>query len=472
MVARMPTPFDALPLSPQLLSVVAELGYTDLTPIQEQSIPLLLEGRDVVGQSKTGSGKTAAFAIPNLQKLDVTRRSLQALVLCPTRELCAQVAREVRKLGRQHQGLSVLLVSGGESGRQQALALERGVHVVVGTPGRLLDHVRRRTINLSGVQTVVLDEADRMLDMGFQVDMEKILAELPQARQTVFFSATFPGSIAAMSKAHQQRPVRVTVESPAEALPEIRQVSVQVESDDKLQALLWALGEYEHESALVFCNLKATVAELSRQLTAAGVSADCLHGDLDQRERDQVLAMFRNESIRVLVASDVAARGLDVADLDLVINYEVPSQPDVYVHRIGRTGRAGKPGMAVSLATQREQRRVATIEKFMSIELDNMTGQYLQSTRSIERARRDAKMSTIQIAGGRKDKVRPGDILGALTGEAGGLEAKDVGKIEIHDRMSYVAVAKRLGPAAANSLNKGRIKGRSFSATLVGRRRG
>jgi ATP-independent RNA helicase DbpA len=465
----MPAKFDSLALTPSLLSVVAELGYEHMTPIQEQSLPLLLEGRDLIGQSKTGSGKTVAFAVPILQKLDLSRRSLQALVLCPTRELSAQVAREIRKLGRKHQGLSVLVVAGGESGRLQARALERGVQLVVGTPGRLLDHLGRGTIDFEGVATVVLDEADRMLDMGFQADIEKILAEIPQPRQTLFFSATFPASIAQMSKTHQTRAARVTIDSPTEALPDIRQLAVHAESEEKLRSLLWVLDQFPCETALVFCNLKSTVAEVTQQLAEAGVSVDCLHGDLDQFERDQVLAMFRNESLRVLVASDVAARGLDVVGLDLVVNYEVPSQPDTYLHRIGRTGRAGKTGQAISLTTLREQRRLTAVEQQLGIELERVASG--ASKRRVEPARRlrEAKMTTLQIAGGRKDKLRAGDILGALTGEAGGLDAKQIGKIEIHDRLSYVAVARAHGKAAVRSLTEGRIKGRRLRTSLIER---
>jgi ATP-dependent RNA helicase DbpA len=469
MFASMTADFGTLSLSPALLAVVEELGYDTPTPIQVASIPVLLANKDLIGQSKTGSGKTVAFALPILQGVTLERRSLQALVVCPTRELCAQVARELRKLGRRHRGLQVLVVAGGEPLRPQANALERGVHVVVGTPGRLLDHVQRRTLDTRTVTTVVLDEADRMLDMGFQEQMEKILQALPRQRQTALFSATFPRTIESISRAHQRDAVRVTTDEP-EQLPEIRQLTLAAESEQKLHALYWALSQHQHESALIFCNFKATAAELEGTLAAAGLSVACLHGDLDQFHRDQVLARFRNQSVRVLIATDVAARGLDVLDLDLVINYELPQQPEIYVHRIGRTGRAGKPGLSISLATSRERRRLKEIEQLTGARIERLprvAGGAPEVAALAKALARDARMDTILISGGRKDKVRPGDIVGALTGDAGGLSAADVGKIEIHDRLSYVAVSKRVSRRAVKSLNEGRIKARRFRATLI-----
>lgn len=455
--------FSELPLSEALLAVVAELGFTKLTPVQAQAIPVLLEGKDLVGQSRTGSGKTAAFALPILQRVDLKVREIQALVLCPTRELSAQVAREIRRLGRRHPGLSVLVLAGGEPLGRQRGALEKGVHIAVGTPGRVLDHLRRRSIKVHRVGTVVLDEADRMLDMGFSEDMEAILRALPPSRQTVFFSATYPDTIAELCQKHQKDPAFVRVESEPEQAPEIRQLLVTAEPEQKLGALRWALSAHPHESALVFANLKATVADVAQTLSESGVSADSLHGDLEQWDRDRVLAKFRNGSTRVLVATDVAARGIDIESLDLVVNYDLPSQPEIYVHRIGRTGRAGRLGVAVSIRTSRETYKIDAIEA--------LTGQHLIPTeRAADTTRaplqRDAKMATLRISGGRKEKVRPGDILGALTGEAGGLDANDVGKIEIHDHFSYVAVSRHISREAQRSLSEGRIKGRRFQITF------
>ena len=462
--------FSSLGLSPSLLSVIEALGHRTPTPIQMQSIPVLLAGKDLIGQSKTGSGKTAAFALPILQRLRLESRSLQAMVVCPTRELCAQVAREIRKLGRNHKGLVVLAVTGGESFKPQAASLKLGVHVVVGTPGRLLDHLKRQTLDPRGVATIVLDEADRMLDMGFAADMESILRALPKERQSVLFSATFPPTIKKLALAHQRDAVHVIIDE-GEQPVEIEQLALFSEAGNRLRLLYWVLSEYSYASALIFCNFKASVAEVTKALASDGASVDCFHGDLDQFERDQVLARFRNQSLRILVATDVAGRGIDVEDLDLVINYELPSQPEVYVHRVGRTGRAGKTGRAVSIHTPREKEKLRAIE----LETNNAIVRIKRDARTdpgmvalAKRFARPAEMDSILISGGRKDKIRPGDILGALTGDAGGLEGTDIGKIEIHDRLSYVAISKKISRRAVESLNKGRIKKKRFRATLVG----
>jgi len=469
----MSTAFASLPLSPALLEVVAELGFKELTPIQAESIPLLLAGKDVLGQSRTGSGKTAAFGLPILQDIRMERRDLQALVLCPTRELSAQVARELRKLGRRHPGLQVLVLAGGEPLRPQASALEKGVHIAVGTPGRVLDHLRRDILRLDQVRTLVLDEADRMLEMGFQEHMEEILAAVPEQRQTVFFSATYPVTIEALSRKYQNDAVRVEIESEPEEIPSIRQLLITTEQEDKPRALRAVLLHHPHESALVFANLKTTVAQLDKSLSAAGVSCASLHGDLEQYDRDRVLAKFRNGSTRVLVATDVAARGLDVADLDLVVNYDLPGQPEIYVHRIGRTGRAGKTGLAISLATPREQPKIKAIQEATGATIERVSLASLTPVELPEEAEkpaptlaRDAKMQTLRISGGRKQKMRPGDILGALTGEAGGLSGSQIGKIEIHDNFSYVAIDTSVSEAAKKSLSSGRIKGKKFIVTL------
>jgi ATP-independent RNA helicase DbpA len=458
--------FGSLGLSQALNQVVKELGFDKTTPIQAQSIPVLLKGKDLVGQSRTGSGKTAAFTLPILDKLDLRDRSIQAVVLCPTRELCTQVAREIRKLGRRHAGLQVLILSGGQPMYPQLTALEKGVHLVVGTPGRVLDHIRRRKLDLSRVTTLVLDEADRMLDMGFQEDMELILDGMPKARQTAFFSATFPESIEKMSRTYQREPVRITIDEPEQSQADIRQVYYEVEPEDKVKALLWQLEQNHAESAIVFCNLKATVIELAQALTEAGLSSAALHGDLEQAERDRVMAKFRNLSTRVLIATDVAARGIDIADLDVVCNFDLP-KPDIYVHRIGRTGRAGKKGLAIAFVTSSQKSRIPLIEKFTGIKIQEKK---LTSLAHLEDKKFDngsAKMDTLYISGGRKDKVRPGDILGALTGEAGGLKGADIGKIEIHDRFSYVAIPRQISEMVLQRLRNGKIKGRKFKIERV-----
>ncbi len=463
--------FEELSLSPTLLGVVESLGYSKPTPIQDAAIPVLLEGRDFIGQSKTGSGKTAAFALPILQGIDMQQRVVQALVLCPTRELSAQVAREVRKLGRAHPGLTIVELVGGQPAKGQREALERGEHIVVGTPGRLLDFMLRSILDSSAIKTVVLDEADRMLDMGFGEDVRRIMNGLPRTRQTSLFSATFPESIEAISRSYQRNPFRVTIEDTEEELGDIKQAQVATEHGGEMQALCWVLRQHPHESALVFCNLKASVSKLTNTLASAGLSVDRFDGDLDQFHRDQVLARFRNHSVRILIATDVAGRGLDVKDLDLVVNYELPSQSEVYVHRIGRTGRAGKQGVAVSLARGSKDRRIQQLEEHTGQQiapLDRNPKNDPGLKTLMKELAGPASMATILISGGRKDRVRPGDLVGALTGEAGGLSGGQVGKIEVQERLSYVAVARSVAREAVACLNSGRIKGKRFRATLVG----
>ena len=463
--------FESLALSPSLVAVLQDLGYESPTAIQAAAIPALLEGRDVIGQSQTGSGKTAAFGLPILQKLDLESRTLQALVLCPTRELCAQVARELRKLGRAHAGFAVLELVGGKPSRAQRDALERGVHVAVGTPGRTLDHLRREVLDLSSIKTVVLDEADRMLDMGFGVDVGEILAGLPAERQNVLFSATFPDSMTAISSAFREDTLRITIETPVEEQAGIRQLKLIAPREDHFHALCWLLHSHAHESALIFCNFKASVAALVDDLADAGLSVDRLDGDLDQFQRDQVLARFRNQSLHLLVATDIAGRGLDVEGLDLVINFELPSKPETYMHRIGRTGRAGRQGLAISIARTEASPQLAAAEKFCGVRPEALT---LDASNDpgietlLNELTRRPKMATILISGGRKDKIRAGDILGALTGEAGGLRGSDIGKIELQDQLAYVAVARSLVGKAVKRLNAGRIKGKRFRATQVG----
>ncbi|QSQ27256.1 ATP-dependent RNA helicase DbpA [Pyxidicoccus parkwayensis] len=452
--------FAALPLAPPLLQVLEELEFKVATPIQAQSIPVLLQGQDLVGQAKTGSGKTAAFALPILQKVRLQDRRLQALVLCPTRELCAQVAGEIRRLARRLPGLQVLVLAGGQPIRPQVDALEKGAHIGVGTPGRVMDLLDREVLETRQLATVVLDEADRMLDMGFREDMEHILAATPPKRQTVLFSATFPPDIEALSRTFQKNPARVTVEEEKGTVPDIRQLRYDCALEEKPEMLLRLLRHYQPGSAIVFCNHKIEVTKLTKTLTEAGVSADGLQGDLEQFERDRVMAKFRNGSTRVLIATDVAGRGIDVEALDAVINFDLPQQPEPYVHRIGRTGRAGRAGLAMALVTPRDTRKLEDIEHATGVKLEQGDVEVLPSADPRNAVKLEAAWETLCISAGRKDKMRPGDILGALTGEAGGLNASDVGKIEIQDRLSYVAVAKRVARVAFQRLTEGRIKGR------------
>lgn len=469
--------FSKLCISPALQQVLTDLKYAVMTPIQAQSIPLLLQGRDIIGQSRTGSGKTAAFAIAILEKIETHTRNIQALVVVPTRELCQQVAREVRRLGRYRKDLRVVVLSGGHPVYHDKRAMEHGAHLLVGTPGRLLDHLKRGSIDLSAIRSVVLDEADRMLDMGFRDSIEAILAKTPSTRQTLFFSATFPTTIEALSRRYQRSPERVIVETPATDLPEIEQLLYRAREDEKPGALIAILKNRSFESVLVFCNQKYRVDDTVRELCRAGFSADRLHGDLEQPVRERVMAKFRNHSTRVLVATDVAARGIDIVGLDAVVNFDLPRDPEQYVHRIGRTGRAGCTGIAISLVTPYEEAKVRRIAEAIRLELPvrNLSAINPSATqRAAQKVETPSDVpgispvvrETISISAGRKHKLRAGDILGALTGDVG-LKGTQVGKIEILDRVSFVAVDSKVFGMALARLQAGKIKGRRFLVQRV-----
>jgi ATP-independent RNA helicase DbpA len=456
--------FTTLGLSEASLQVVRELGYTHLTPIQARALPPLLLGQDLIGQSATGSGKTVAFALPMLEKLDVASRALQGLVLCPTRELANQVASTVRTLGRHRPGLRVLVLAGGLPSGPQRKALTEGVHIVVGTPGRVQHHLDRGLL-VDSVRTVVLDEADRMLDMGFQEAVETILRALPVTRQTAFFSATFPPSIAFMSRTWQKKPAKVMIATDARDLPAIRQVAHLVDKDERIEALGLVLRSHVLASVLVFCNYKASVRTVAEELRRDGLEAAALHGDLDQQQRDREMAKFRNGTTKILVATDVAARGLDIAGLDAVINYEFPIAADTYVHRIGRTGRAGAPGLAISLVTHGDTQRLAQAEEAVGGTIARLPVPNRQKT-PLQPDVPVVAMATLFISGGRSDKLRTTDILGALTGEAG-VKAADIGRIEIHDRFTYVALAHQVAVGLLKKSGGLRIKGRTFRIELA-----
>ena len=469
--ASAPT-FEELGLAAPSLRVVDELGYTQPTPIQRLAIPVLLAGRDLVGQSATGSGKTVAFGLPMLERIHLQQNQVQGLVLCPTRELAAQVGTAIRTLGRHRPGLRVLVVAGGQPSGPQRKALEGGVHVVVGTPGRVLDLISKE-LDLQALSIAVLDEADRMLDMGFLPTVEKILAVLPKERQTLLFSATMPSAIAAMSRAWLRSPQRVTVAGTASTKPQIQHVVHHILAAQRPAALLSVLAGPDlaaAHSVLIFCNFKDSVRQVAADLAEVGHSVEALHGDLEQRDRDRVLAKFRNASARLLVATDVAARGLDIAGIDVVINFEMPPAPEVYVHRIGRTGRAGATGLAISLATSGDAERLAqaaaacggTIEprpvpERLVLTKGSAAGKL--GTAAAPQTPITAGMTTLLVRGGRKDKLRAGDILGALSGE-GGCAAAEIGRIEIHDEFSYIAVTVPVSRKLI-ALGRLRIKGRT-----------
>ncbi len=452
-----PTAFATLPLKTSMLQNLISLGYDEMTPIQAHSLPPILEGTDVIAQAKTGSGKTAAFGIGLLSRLIVTHFGVQGLVLCPTRELADQVSKELRRLARFTDNIKILTLCGGVPFGPQLGSLEHGAHIVVGTPGRILDHLRRGTLELKSLRMLVLDEADRMLDMGFQDDLKTIVAAAPRNRQTLLFSATYPATIAAMSATVQHQPVTVKVES-VHSSQQIKQLFYVVEREQRTAALARILGHYRAESTLVFCNTKKDCQEVADTLKDRGFSALAIHGDLEQRERDQVLARFANKSVSILVATDVAARGIDIKELSAVINYELTRDPEVHLHRIGRTGRAGEQGLALSLVTAAENRRATAIEDALGESIARAELETLTMPSSVSH---EAPMVTLCIEGGRKNKMRPGDILGALTGEAG-IPGSEVGKINVFDFHTYVAIRRASAKLALESLSTNKIKGRFF----------
>ncbi len=456
------TAFSALHLKIHMLKNLASLGYAEMTPIQAHSLPLILAGKDVIAKAKTGSGKTAAFGIGLLSRLEANTARVQALVLCPTRELADQVGRELRRLARFTDNVKVLTLCGGVPFGPQLGSLEHGAHVVVGTPGRLLDHLRRGSLDLASLQTLVLDEADRMLDMGFQEEIGALIAATPKKRQTLLFSATYPEAIAAMSAAVQHDPVEVSVDEAHDA-GAIEQVLYQVDKEERTAAVARILGHYRPESTLVFCNTRKECQEVAEALVRQGLSALAIHGELEQRERDQVLVRFANKSVSVLVATDVAARGLDIKELTAVINFELPRDPEIYVHRIGRTGRAGEQGLGLSLATAQESQRVQAIETALGAAIAR--GE-LESLVVAAGGPLAPPMVTLCIDGGRKNKMRPGDILGALTGE-GGIAGSEVGRIDVFDFHAYVAVMRASAARALSCLSGNKIKGRFFKVRKI-----
>ncbi|MDB1125429.1 ATP-dependent RNA helicase DbpA [Vibrio algarum] len=456
-------PFSTLTLSPALLQNLDTLGYTSMTPIQAKALPLMLKGVDVIGQGKTGSGKTAAFGLSLLTNLNVKRFRVQSLVLCPTRELADQVAKEIRTLARSIHNIKVLTLCGGMPMGPQIGSLEHGAHILVGTPGRILDHLEKDRIDLSELNTLVLDEADRMLDMGFQDALDAIIDEAPTDRQTLLFSATFPEQIQTVANRIMKNAELVKVEATHDN-SSITQFFYKVGNDaDRLNAVKKLLLKHRPESSVIFCNTKREVQEVAEELYQEGFDVIDLHGDLEQRDRNQSLVQFSNKSISILIATDVAARGLDVDNLDMVINYQLSRDPEVHVHRIGRTGRAGSKGMACSLFSSNEMHRVAQIDEYMDLPIEPIA---LPDEEVLSEATYQAEMVTIEISGGKKQKVRAGDILGALTGQDG-IDGKKVGKINLFDMRSYVAVHKNVVKAALKKLENGKLKGRKFRARIL-----
>jgi len=450
--------FASLDLNAALVDNLASLGYTEMTPIQAQALPPILANKDVIARAKTGSGKTAAFALGLLNKLDVKRFRVQTVVLCPTRELADQVATEIRKLARGIHNIKVLTLCGGVAFGPQVGSLEHGAHIIVGTPGRVEEHLRKANLNLDNLTTLVLDEADRMLDMGFQQALDDIVGYMPEQRQTMLFSATYPEKIEKTAERIMQSPVTVEVQD-THSNQSIIETLYQVENDQsRVEAVRLLLQEHRPETTLIFCNTKVETDRVANELCAAGYEASALHGDLEQKDRDQTLACFANRSISVLVATDVAARGLDIDSLDMVINYQVAQELEVHTHRIGRTGRAGAQGMACSLYTQRDKHRISQLEDYLKQKFQR--GE-LPHIRLLREPVFSPPMVTIHIGGGKKQKLRAGDIVGALTG-ADGIPGTEIGKIQVGDHWAYVGVAHKHGKTAFNKLSQGKLKGRSF----------
>jgi ATP-independent RNA helicase DbpA len=467
--------FSRLKLPPALLANLDALGYREMTPIQAESLPIALKGADLVAQAKTGSGKTAAFAIPLLQRLDLKALNdpgTQALILCPTRELCIQVSQELRKLARYLGNIKIVPLYGGQLMALQKTALKNGAHVLVGTPGRIQDHLNRETLSLGSIRTLVLDEADRMLDMGFLGDITDIISMTPPGRQTLMYSATFPEDIRVLSDRFQRQPVHVKIESEP-GNPDVDQKFMICGKDAKLEGMASLLAGLKPKSAILFCNTKAAAKEAFQYLDELGFGVAALHGDLEQRDREQILMRFRHGSCRVLVATDVAARGLDIEDLTAVINLEVPHDMETYVHRIGRTGRAGAAGYAITLALATEQHKIDAANAFLGFDVPVETLDWAdkESLRPLT-----ADQVTLCVSAGRKDKLRAGDILGALTGAGkdgkggqgeAGLDGKAVGKIDVMDYEAYVSVERKSAKRAFARLSENKIKGTRYKVRIL-----
>ena len=452
--------FNQWPLRAELLEALASQSIFEPTPIQQEALSDLLAGKDVLAQAKTGSGKTLAFALAILSNVDATS-GVQALVLCPTRELADQVTQAIRKVAVRLPNLKISAFYGGIPVRVHVESLVHEPAIVVGTPGRILELIQNGALKLSGLKTLVLDEADRMLDMGFEPAIQAIQKALPAKRQTLLFSATFPEQVKTLSKNYQNTPKEILLDTDTRS-EHIEQLFFEVSHARKNDALLQLLGQLQPEQALVFCNTKIDCQNVEQHLSKSGFDVCALHGDLEQRDRDEAMVRFQNGSVRVLVATDVAARGLDVSDLPLVFSYELAHQADVHVHRVGRTGRAGKDGRALALVSSAEMGRVVAIEQQM-----NMSAVWQRiDLNAIKLNPLKAAWKTLVIDAGRKDKLRPGDILGALTSK-GVIDGKQVGKIALFDTRSYVAIQQQVADKALTMLRQDKIKGRTFRVRLL-----
>lgn len=512
--------FEEMCLDTRIMRAIAEMGFEQPSPIQAQSIPIAVEGKDMIGQARTGTGKTASFGIPMLQRINPKDKSLQAIVLCPTRELAIQSANEIRKLAKFLHGIKVLPIYGGQEISKQIRSLKGGVQIVIGTPGRVMDHLRRHTLKPQTVDIVVLDEADEMLNMGFREDIETILGQLPEERQTMLFSATMPKPILEIAKRYLHEPEIVKVIQKELTVPKIEQYYYEVNPRKKNEVLSRLLDMYDPSLSLVFCNTKRKVDELVADLKGRGYFAEGLHGDMKQSQRDRVMNGFRNGRTDILVATDVAARGIDVDDVEAVFNYDVPQDDEYYVHRIGRTGRAGREGRAFTLVVGKEIYKLKDIQRYCktkirrqpipsvndvaAIKVEKLLEQageliatdglgrmmdlleeYLDgsdysatemaaallamqlgetSTQTLPKEEfgdtgAEPGMVRMFMNIGKKDRVRIGDILGAVAGESG-MEGALVGTIDMYDNFSFVEVPQEYAAAVLEAMNRSKIKGR------------
>lgn len=515
--------FEELGVSQEILKAIENMGFEETTPIQTNAIPLILEGEDIIGQAQTGTGKTAAFGIPLLEKINPGNKKPQAIILCPTRELAIQVAEELKRLAKYKDRIYTLPIYGGQSIKRQIKALNKGVQIIIGTPGRVMDHMRRGTLKLSEVDYVVLDEADVMLDMGFIDDIETILKDIPEDRQTLFFSATIPKTILGLSKKYQHNSKFVKVVHEKLTVPEIEQYYYEIRRGEKLKVLTRLLDLYTPQLALVFCNTRKMVDELNIQLQARGYLSDALHGGLNQNQRDRVMDKFRNGIIEILVATDVAARGIDVDNIEVVFNYDVPQDTDYYVHRIGRTGRAGKSGKAFTFIVGKDIYKLRDIQKYTKTKIvrqdipslddveearieqfiESLTdyienghlGKYIKIIESLI----DSEYTAIEIAAalmkksleketteenpgntnfgdtgaepgmvrlfiniGKKDKITPRHIVGAIAGETG-LSGKLIGAIDVYNNFTFVEVPSENAQEVLQIMKDNYIKGNKIN---------
>ncbi len=455
--------FSTTKLNPELIQNLTSLGYHDMTPIQAQSLPAIIDGKDVIAQGKTGSGKTAAFGLGLLHHLNVKRFRVQALVLCPTRELADQVAKEIRKLARAIHNIKVLTLCGGTPTGPQIGSLEHGAHIIVGTPGRIEDHLRKGRLNLSELNTLVLDEADRMLEMGFEPALDLIFSLCPKQRQNLLFSATFPKQIMPITEHLMCDPLMVKVESTHDRSTISQHFYQLDENQQKMAGVRQLIMAHQPDSAVIFCNTKVETQAVADELLGYGFSCSALHGDLEQRERDQTLTCFANKSLNILIATDVAARGLDVDNLDMVINYQLAHDPEIHLHRIGRTGRAGSKGMACSFYTPKDAHKVIKLEAYLGQEIEP---EDLPELPAGNTTIKKAAMVTLQIDGGKKQKLRPGDILGALTANKT-INGDQIGKIQISAIWAYVAVKSEIANIALKTIADGKLKGRNFRVRKI-----